>query len=313
MITLSAERLSRFDACERRFFYTEKYDPKLISSLRLLYVAVEAAIVDPDPEQAAQDATMRMARDHELILSDLNAFITIRHIGFLAGIIGVALRDRLGILKPVPTVQRDEYEWESGLFETVSGVRHRIELVSHFDDDRLRGAAHSWRVIGELAALETPLTLTAVVIGPQRNGRRHSAWSKGLLHPVNRTLRFAPRNAKKSGFNDSWTKIWREQQSEVDTAEWLEGMKADDVLNELILSREIPFKDDNRISMAKRDMLLSTYAFEGVSENSPMRRSSCDDWGGCPFGRVCWSPTLQRPDDFPKLYSSLDTPATEPA
>lgn len=308
---LSARMLDDFDKCERRFAFLQKYEPKLISPLGMLYAALEAAVVDPDPEQAAQDACMRLASTRELQVEHLNAFLTIRHTGFLAGIIAVALRERLGILKRCDIAPN----WESALFETATGIRHRIELVSHFDDDRLRAAAHSWRVVGELAALQTPLTLTAVVIGPQRGGRRHSEWSKGLLHPQHHGLRFVRRNQKNVGFNDSWEKVWREHRSEISTAKWLEEMKQDGVVENLILSREIAYKDDNRMEQARRDMEFFAVAMEGSYERAPMRRSSCDDWGGCPFAHVCWNPTEASPADFPALYSirAADRQHEEPA
>jgi hypothetical protein len=311
MMKLSAEKLTLMDSCERKFAFLQKYEPKLVSSMGMLYAALEAGLLDPDPEQAAKDECMRIAASKELILSDLNKFMSIRHVGYLAGIIAVALRDRLGPLRRCDIASN----WESGLFETESGIRHRIELVSHFDDDRLRAAAHSWRVIGELAALQTPLTLTAVVIGPHRGGRRHSEWAKGLLHPTNKVLRFVRRNQKNVGFNDSWEKIWREHRTEITTEKWLEAMKQDGCLDSLIIRREIPYKEDNRMDQARRDMEFFAVAMEGSYERAPMRRSSCDDWGGCPFAHVCWNPTEASPADFPALYSirAADRQHEEPA
>jgi hypothetical protein len=301
---LSARMLDDWDRCERRYAYTQNYVPKLISPLGVLYAALESALVALDPEQEAKDSTMRIAASQELILSELTGFLTIRHIGYLAGIIAVALRERLGILKSVQTLHNGSFEWESALFETTSGARHRIELVSHLDDDRLRACAHSWRVIGELAALQAPLTLTAVVIGANRGGRRHSEWAKGLLHPSNSVLRFARRNKARTGFNDAWIPVWREHRSEISTEKWLAAMKQDGVLDGLILSREIPYKpEDNRMVTAKREMAYLAGVMEGAHENAPMRRSSCDDWGGCPFARCCWSPTEATPADLPHLYS----------
>lgn len=308
---LSARMLDDFDSCERKFAYLQKYEPRLISPLGMLYAALEAALVASEPEEAAQDACMSIAARKELILSDLNAFTTIRHTGFLAGVIAVALREKLGILKKCDITPN----WESALFETEGGTRHRIELVSHFDDDRLRACAHSWRVVGELAALQTPITLTAVVIGSHRGGRRHSEWTKGLLHPSNAVLRFARRNKSREGFNDAWIPVWREHRSEISTEKWIAAMKQDGVLDSLILSREIPYRDDHRMEQARRDMDFFAIAMEGGYERAPMRRSSCDDWGGCQFAHVCWHPEEATPADFPALYAirSAGTPATAPA
>jgi hypothetical protein len=309
---LSAELLDGYDRCERRFAFNQKYDPKIISPLGVLYAAVEAGIVSSDPEQAAKDETMRIASRKDILLTEINKFTTVRHVGYVAGIIAVALQDRFGAFSPVP----DTDTWRSGLFKTQSGKHHRIELVNTWDDDRLRACAHSWRVIGELAALEAPLTLTAVIIGPQRGGRRHSEWSKGLLHPVNKALRFAPRSAKKTGFNDSWEKVWREHQGEISTAKWLSAMKQDEVLDSLIISRDIAYNaDDNRMVAARREMEYLAVAMEGSYERSPMRRSSCDETGrgACVWQNVCYSPTEASPTDFPELYQIRGTPDAERA
>lgn len=306
---LSARLLDTFDRCPRRLAFERSYSTRLISPFGLLYRALEYALTADDPEQAAKDETMRIATTHELILRDLSNFLTIRHTGYLAAIIALALRNRLGPLARVPATP----EWESSLFSTESGTYHRIELVSHFDDDRLRASAHSWRVIGELAALEAPLTLTAVVVGPQRTGRRHSEWSKGLRHPVNRALRFAPRQNKKTGFGDTWEKVWREQ-TDIPTLAWLNQMKLDGVLDQLIVSREIAYNsDDNRMIAARREMKEIAALMPSSTETSPMRRSSCDEFGGCPFQSVCYSPTPATPASFPHLYFPLDRPHVVPA
>ena len=314
---LSAELLDQYDRCERRYSYEQKYQAKVISPLGMLYAALESALLDSDPEQEAKDTCMRIAGSQELITGELNAFLTIRHIGYLAGIIAVALRERLGVLERVQSRICEDFKWRSDLFETQNGELHRIELVSYLDDDRLRATAHSWRVIGELAALERPLTLTNVIIGAQRGGRRHSEWSKGLLHPSNKALRFARRNQKNTGFNENWEKVWREHQSEISTEKWLAAMRADDVLDGLILSREIAYNSkDNRMIAARREMAYLAVAMEGSYERAPMRRSSCDETGkgACVFQNVCYSPTEATPDDFPHLYQiRVGTPATERA
>jgi hypothetical protein len=104
--------------------------------------------------------------------------------------------------------------------------------------------------------------------------------------------------------------VWREQQSEIATEEWLSAMKADDVLESLIISREIPYREDNRIATAKRDMHRAEIMIPRLTENSPMNRGACDDWGGCPYALCCWNPTPVSPGELPKLYQVRGTPAT---
>jgi hypothetical protein len=171
------------------------------------------------------------------------------------------------------------------------------------DDDSLRSYAHSWQTIGELAALERPLTLTIVIIGAQRGGRRHSAWSKGFQHPIQKNLRFAPRK-KDSGFTENWRTVWREQ-SNYDAKVWLEQMKNDEVIGELIVSRKIQYNgDDERMKTAKRDMLALAGEMVRARTDAPMRRSSCDELGkgACPWQNCCYSPIPVTPDDLLHLY-----------
>lgn len=301
---LSAELLDTWDRCERRFAFSQKWRAKSISPLGLLYSALEAALVSSDPEQAARDETVRMAKTHDLASGDQNAFMIVRHTGYLAEIIARALQMRFGVMKRVDPTP----EWESALFEGVDGSRHRIELVSHWDDDRLRASAHSWRVIGELVALQSPLTLTAIVIGPSRGGKRHSAWSKGFMHPNNHNLRFA-RRIKGNEFAGSWEQIWREHYAQVTTEQWLEGMNADGVLDDLILSREIRFDpSDHRMIAARAEMGEIAERMTSASESAPMRRSSCDETGrgACPFQQVCYSQVETDPSKLLHLYRAAN-------
>ncbi len=298
---LSAEMLDTFDRCERRFAFSQEWESRAISPLALLYRAVESAIQSPDPEQAAKDTTLSIAQSHE-IQTDENKFMIVRHVGYLGAIISVALRERFGALRRVESTE----EWESALFETESGVRHRIVLISHMDDDVLRSFAHSWGVVGELVSLQAPLTLTAVVVGAHRGGRRHSAWTKGLLHPMNHTLRFARRKGGKgSGFGDSWEEVWREHRGEISLVKWLEGMKSDGVLDSLIVSREIRFnQNDNRLIAAQREMVEISHSMVSASSLAPMRRTSCDEIGrgACPFQAICYSPVETSPEQLVHLY-----------
>src|SRR5271167_4450961 len=157
--------LDSYDRCERRYAFSREWESKSISPLALLYRALEAAITTPDdPEQVAKDVTLEIAQKSELQTGGENAFMIIRHIGYLAGIIAVALTEKYGKFTKLPPKHTKDFEWESNLFR-VGKRNHRIELVSHLDDDRLRSIAHSWATVGELAALESQLTLTAIVIG----------------------------------------------------------------------------------------------------------------------------------------------------
>ena len=154
--------------------------------------------------------------------------------------------------------------------------------------------AHAWATIGELAGSGRPLTLHAIVIGAHRGGRRHSAWSKGYLHPVNNSLRFAPRKGgKNAGFTGEWREVWREKHSRCSTQAWLQQMQEDGVLEQLVNSRPIKLDvSDRRLLAAKSELVQIRALMEKASPEAIMRRSSCDETGRgpCPHQVVCYSP-----------------------
>ena len=293
-----------FDRCPRRYALERTHEPCSISGLGLMYAGVEGGVVAPDPGEGAKDAVRAVTAVKDVDTGQLAAISAVRHVGLMAEVISLALRRKLGPMSRLQDVEFGKHQWHSSLFETRSAILHRFVLVSHIDDDVLRGFAHSWGTVGELAALGRDVTLTFIAIGAQRGGRRHGAWSKCFQHPVQKTmLRFGRRKGS-NGFTDGWKDIWREQ-TDIAAARWLDQMQADDVLGDLIQSRTVPYrKDDARIAQAKSDMLTILPAMESASVDSPMRRSSCDDpiKGACPWQALCWSPSEASAEDLGHLY-----------
>lgn len=305
---LSAQLFHTFDRCGRRLAFERDYEATSISSLGLLYAAVEAALIGSDPAQSAKDAILALTQRLDVTSGELSPISVVRHVESMAEMIALALQAKLGHMKRLDPIPFGDHRWQSNLFEDRSGFLHRLILVSHMDDDTLRAFAHSWGTIGELAALERPLALTIVIIGAQRGGRRHSAWSKGFQHPIQKVLRFQQRK-KADGFTQGWKEIWREQ-SDIKAETWLERMQIDDILPELIVSRRINYRaDDERMKAARRDMLALIPMMVAVTTEEPMRRSSCDELGrgACPFSPCCYSPTPVTPQDLPHLYRLRET------
>jgi hypothetical protein len=309
---LSSQFYDVFDRCPRRYALERTHEPRSLSGLGLMYAGVEGGIVAPDPGEGAKDAVRAVTAVKDVDAGQLAAISAVRHVGLMAEVISLALRRELGPMSRLQDVEFGKHQWQSGLFETRSAILHRFILVSHIDDDVLRGFAHSWGTVGELAALGRDVTLTFIAIGAQRGGRRHGAWSKCFQHPVQKTmLRFGRRKGS-NGFTDGWKEIWREQ-TDIAAARWLDQMQADDVLTDLIQSRTVPYrKDDVRIAQAKSDMLTILPAMESASVDSPMRRSSCDDpiKGACPWQALCWSPSEVEVEDLGHLFAQRASPSS---
>jgi len=268
----------------------------------LLYAGLEGGLLTGQP----LDAIRAITAVKDVTCGDLAAISVVRHVGFLAEVISLAIRRKLGQMSRLQDVEFGKHRWRSNLFETAKGELHRIVLVSYLDDDALRSFAHGWGTVGELAALQRDVTLTAVVIGASRGGRRHSHWAKCYQHPIQKScLRFGRRKGGKAeGFTDSWREVWREM-TDISAGVWLDKMHADDVLGDLIQSRRIPYRaDDHRIVKAREDMFTILPQMEKASPDDPMRRHSCDDpiKGQCPWAFLCWSPSPVEIDDLPHLY-----------
>lgn len=308
-MNLTSNNFDTWDRCERRFAFELTHEPLTISPLGLLYAAVEASLIAPDPAQAAKDAILERTSRLDIDCGELSPISTVQHVEAMAEVISIALRERLGQAQRVPILSFGAHEWESNLYD-FRGELHRIILTPHIDDDSLRSFAHSWQTIGELAMLERPITLTLIVIGTQRSGRRHSYWSKAHQHPVQKSaIRFAPRKRDEE-FTANWRPIWREQ-SGISAESWLERMKSDGVLGELIISRKVQYNSkDQRMIQAKRDMMKIAMRMESATVDAPMRRSSCDEIGrgACPWQNVCYFPKAADPDDFPRLYQIREMP-----
>ena len=304
---VTSQLLDTFDRCPRRYAFEREYQPTTISTLGLLYAAVEASVAASDPRQAAADAITDLTQRLDVNAGELSPLSVIRHVESMSAIIALAMRAKFGKMRHVDPVSFGEHQWRSNLFEA-HGNAHRIILAGHMDDDSLRSFAHSWGTVGELAALERPLTLTIVIIGSQRGGRRHSAWAKGFQHPIQKVIRFGQRK-KADGFTTGWKEVWREQ-SNIKPETWLERMGTDGVLDELIVSRKVAYReDDERMLAARREMMALIPRMEASTQEEPMRRSSCDSvFGACPYQAVCYSATPVGPENLPGLYRRRETP-----
>jgi hypothetical protein len=299
-MNLSAQLLDTIDECPRRFALERTHETRTISPMGLLYAGVEGGIAD----SGAFDAIRSITAVKDVDSGQLAAISAVRHIGFMAEVISLALTRKFGQFRRLETISFGKHQWSSNLFESKHGL-HRILLMSSLDDDALRGYAHSWGTVGELVAIRKDITLTAVVVGAQWAGRRHAHWTRCFQHPIQKSaLRFARRRGGKAdGFTEGWREVWREA-TDIGAATWVDRMASDDVLDDLIRTHRVPYRpEDHRMVLAKRDMLKILPQMEGASYDDQMRRSSCDSvFGACPWQARCWSPTEVDLSDLAHLY-----------
>jgi len=84
------------------------------------------------------------------------------------------------------------------------------------------------------------MKIAVCLIGSHREGRYHSPWTKAVLHPVSKKLRFRRKNGKGEGFKESWISIFREDRDEISTQTWLQSMLDDGVLQDSLILIDLP-------------------------------------------------------------------------
>src|ERR1700722_9094083 len=174
-LTLSPERIATYELCPRRMAWTEAYALPFLSPMTALRTALDAGLrtAAADPERVACDTAIELARSPGLDLIG-NVYSLAMHYAKLAGILTVLLRTSSpGPWLPLaPAKLPDGSEWRSACYQVPGApLPVRIALVDRWTDDRRRAELGGWRTVGEVCALGTPITLTAINIGPALHQR----------------------------------------------------------------------------------------------------------------------------------------------
>jgi hypothetical protein len=304
---LSPELVESFERCRRQWAFQNEFELIRTTPMGALYHALDYALTmqsgPESPSDYAKLKVMNEAGERGVWTQAANPYQQIKNYAAMAELLARVLRQPSAEpLKRHPIVNVGDHKWQPQSYLTDNGLRiMRIVLCDHWDDDRQLAELHSWRTVGDVSTTGLPMTLRVLVIGQSREGRRHSFWTKGQRHPVNKQLRFARKHGKADGLSASWETVWREEAG-ISAQAWLEQMARDGVLKELAFDRQVkvPSKD-------QRDRVLGDIcriADEMITARSnqitlPMTRSACDDpiRGSCAFSCVCYSGTELSPDD----------------
>ena len=131
------------------------------------------------------------------------------------------------------------------------------------------------------------MQMAVIVLGQNRSGKRHSAWARGLRHPLNKKLRFRKKNDKSDGFKSSWLEVWREDFDDITTAAWLQAMLDDGMLQDLCFSVEIPVPEkaarERIVEMAARKL----EKIQNLDKLPDPQLSTCDWPRPCLFRTPC--------------------------
>jgi len=237
-LTSSAVLLSTDDRCQRASYLSQQWELHIKSPMAALYQAIEAGLQSSseDAGVAAGDELMTIAvqRGLDTDQSDLLGHAT--HLASISDMVTWLLRPEKAWQRPAD-IQLGDITWKSSAFMHGNNGLRRVILVDHWSAERELAESLSWRTMGESAVHDMPMTEYVVVIGPQRDGRRHGPLSKGYVHPVNGDLRLRKRDGE--SFGPTWGRAFRENAG-FSREEWLEVLIEDGCLTDCILTVEVP-------------------------------------------------------------------------
>jgi hypothetical protein len=284
----TAEIIEAYERCPRLAFWQKDWRPRKLTHTQALQNGIEVGLTENTREdygQCAGEHLFGLGADPGLLTDSLNQYDEIVHLSALSDIIVSALRKP----KSPPWQHLNRIgAWEPTCYISPDSVHlRRVVLVSSWSDDRHYSVCRSWQTLGPVCLYEKEMQIAVVVLGNHRDDKYHSHWTKGLLHPVNRKLKFRKKNDPGIPFKGSWKPIFREENDQISTQEWLDGMLADDVLRDVCfpITVAVPKKEYRQqiIDLAH----LRVEQIEKQTELPPMQLSTCSWPIRCQFFSSC--------------------------
>ncbi len=210
------------------------------------------------------------------------------HVCSLADVIASSLR-RKEPWKAAPSVDLGEgHTWYSDCFLEPNGeALRRVLCVSSWSPDRHYSVMRSWGTLGSMCAYGLPMKLAVVTLGQHREGRFHSPWAKGFLHPVSKQLRFRKKTGSGEGFKSSWQQVFREDRAEISTGEWLGRMLNDGVLEDNLQFIEVPLPSNDVQKMIRELAIRRLNKIYDCTELPDQQLSTCYWPRKCTFLSNC--------------------------
>lgn len=287
----SPDLLSADDRCRRLAHWSQSWERNRMRFNDILRRSVIESLIQEtdDAPQYAGDTFMTYCSLRSMDVKVTDLYSVGVHGACLADLITYLLRGSGVPWERPADVKLGEQVWESSAFREASGVRLRgIVIANSFSAERLGAEKHAWQVLGEVCAYEMPMTLTVVVTGASRDARCHGPLAKGWLHPVgNKTLRFKKRDG--TGLTGaSWKQVFREDVDYIDRDYWIECMKADGVLSDVIYTVEVPVPIKEVVTKVRRLAEKKLERILNTKERPEPQPSVCDAPVPCQFSSTCW-------------------------
>lgn len=289
----SPRLLTSYEHCNRAGYWSRSWERAKLDETEMLQAAIRAGVTEAtrtDWGEVAGEEAYALGIEPGLDTTHYDIHAEVVHIACLADIITTAIRKPLeGPWKtPEPVALENGILWNSGAYLDPSGDHlRRVVLASAWSDDRHYSQCRSWQSLGEVCVYGLPMQMAVIVLGQHRGGKRYSAWTKGLRHPINKKLRFRKKNDKSEGFKSSWLEVWREDYDDISTAAWLQGMLDDGVLQDLCFSVEIPVPEKDARERIVKMAARKLEKIQNLGTLPDPQLSTCDWPKPCNFRGPC--------------------------
>lgn len=295
----TAEILTAYETCERKGYWSLSWQPNRMPDTALLQDALRTAMLTDrkDYGEAAGERVLELAEERGVETRSHQVYAAATSTACLADMLAVGIRQSH---KEAPWRVPETLDgvWTPGtLISPCGAFLRRFVLASSWSDDRRLGEVNSWRTMGEIAHYEMPMQLVVAVIGPVRDGKRHSYFSKGLLHPKNHKLRFRKKsNSTSTDFKGTWEKVWREDHDEIATHEWLAAMAEDDVLRDCLFVIDVPVPEASKIGHIRELAKQKLERLQKIDLPEP-QLTGCWWPSLCSFVDICHSGKWSEPSE----------------
>lgn len=293
---MNAELLADIESCERRAYWSQNWEPNKLHPTEILRRSIAEALVDPEREDRGENAGEIFMQycAKGLDTKQHNKYDQAIHHAAIADIVTTYLSAKGRYSRPRDVVGVN-LTWHPWCLER-AGELVRVVLVDYWNEDREASEARAWWTLAEMAAYKMPMTLEIILLGASSGGRRHSHWTRAILHPRNLELRFKKKAKKIEGFKDTWTPIYREDRAEISREAWLAGMEKDDAIQDVTRTIHVNAFSAERVRELRAIIERKTERLYKINEVPDPNFSACNWPRPCSFQWVCFAPKPTTPE-----------------
>jgi hypothetical protein len=298
----TADLLASFEQCPRKGFYSRDWQPNRMTGVDMLQEAVRTAVLESERKDygaLAGETVMELADVRGMDTTSHEVYQSVCHHAVLSDTLSTAIRRKERPWSVPESLTEETYPWESGaLISPCRQFLRRFVFVSSWSDERKLGEYYSWKSLGEVAHYRIPMQMIVAVLGPHRDGKRHSYFTKGLIHPKSGKLRFRKKSqTTTTDFKDSWVKVWREDRSDISTLDWLDAMHGDGVLSESLFTVEVPVPEESTIGRWKEMAAQKLERLRRMDGTPEPNVSTCFFPIRCSYLSICHGNKWDKPSE----------------